>query len=872
MKNIRVASAIFVSALGGLGCSGGGVVGTHDAPPGPEGPDALDAVAPEDGGFRLDAEPEIAGLDLRDAEERTESSRCTLERCNGVDDDCDGVIDPPGSFGCQFLFEDRDADGYGSLAPAVCVCAAVYPYTAAVSGDCDDSDATVNPSTTEVCNARDDNCNGVVDEWALGTCYRDADGDGWGSLETLEACGCPPGYVERSGDCNDFNAAIHPGAEEVCNARDDDCDGETDEGLPTLLAYLDGDGDGFAAANAPAIEACAVPFGFTTPRDRDGDGVWDWDCDDSDISVYPGAPDPCDGKDNDCDGRPDRLCFRPCDGDWPFRLPFAQGNFAAQPVDLDGDGDSEVIVQDHLGFAILDHRAQVLYESSSPVPNYSRAPAVVADLDQYDQFGPETQTLEVLTGNGGRPRFYRLEPDRRVTVFEGTTAVFDASRFLAADVDRDGPVEFFAGTWCTKDAAVQVFRFDRATGEIRLVRSIADPDGRCEYGDGRFLGDLDADGVLDLVLGNGFAKATDPSSWGGRIHAMRFTDPATLAVEALCAPGACFPTDLDGLHPGAVSDLIRFPDRVLAAMHYYETAEAGAANPDRWFLLQFDLAGAFVTSEEFTVPPGIGYPTDVDDDGVEESDGRVATVGLWDLDADGVPEKVAADGNALLVSRWSAEARAFVADPLTRFKVSTSDIEVRAVADLDSDGRADVLAADADGRVFCLALGADTWNPVTSLPPHLPWYLRTNQWDPYEPDDGEDLDGDGLPDRVTRVASALTRKGAFYGYLSRPDDADYFLVNTGWNGAVCLQAPPRRNYLLEVYSFADKWTNDTHAPTADGRPDGLVWSTATGPGAKVCFHGTSVVPYRTNEYRFVVGIRSVEGFSAHRPYWLSAPK
>jgi len=86
-------------------------------------------------------------------------------------------------------------------------------------------------------------------------------------------------------DCNDADPAIHPGATEVCDNADNNCDGTIDEGF-------DADGDGFTT--------CAAP----TP-----------DCDDADPTTYPGAPEICDSKDNNCNGTIDEGLFVDLDGD-----------------------------------------------------------------------------------------------------------------------------------------------------------------------------------------------------------------------------------------------------------------------------------------------------------------------------------------------------------------------------------------------------------------------------------------------------------------------------------------------------------------------------------------------------------------------------
>ena len=93
--------------------------------------------------------------------------------------------------------------------------------------------------------------------------FPDSDGDGFGDdAKAVEACEAPAGFVARGGDCNDEDAAIHPGAAEVCDGVDNDCNGQIDdadanvEGGSTF--YRDADGDGFGDPNV-SQKACAAP-------------------------------------------------------------------------------------------------------------------------------------------------------------------------------------------------------------------------------------------------------------------------------------------------------------------------------------------------------------------------------------------------------------------------------------------------------------------------------------------------------------------------------------------------------------------------------------------------------------------------------------
>jgi hypothetical protein len=166
------------------------------------------------------------------------------EVCNGIDDNCDTQIDEGLTF--TDYFADLDLDGYGAGA-ATNACAQPTGFVT-TNTDCDDNNASANPAATEICNELDDNCDGQIDEGVQNTYYVDMDGDGYGSMNfwSIQACTAPMGFAPSSNDCADENPAINPGATEVCNTIDDNCDGQINEGFgPLTIYYADADGDGY---------------------------------------------------------------------------------------------------------------------------------------------------------------------------------------------------------------------------------------------------------------------------------------------------------------------------------------------------------------------------------------------------------------------------------------------------------------------------------------------------------------------------------------------------------------------------------------------------------------------------------------------------
>ncbi len=218
-----------------------------------------------------------------------------LETCDGLDNDCDALVDDadPSLSGGTVFYGDSDGDGYGGQQYQQVACSAPAGFVTNAD-DCDDLDASSHPGGSEVCDGVDNDCDTQVDEGVQATWYQDSDGDGYGNGSvSQESCDMPTGYVENASDCDDFDAATHPGSYEICDAVDNDCDGAVDEdAINGGIFYLDSDGDGYGSL-AGWVSACSVPSGYAANAS---------DCDDGDATVSPGGAEACNGVDSDCNG------------------------------------------------------------------------------------------------------------------------------------------------------------------------------------------------------------------------------------------------------------------------------------------------------------------------------------------------------------------------------------------------------------------------------------------------------------------------------------------------------------------------------------------------------------------------------------------
>ena len=353
------------------------------------------------------------------------------ELCNGIDDDCDGQADEdPVS---PLWYADLDDDGFGDPTTAVAACTAPTGFVADAT-DCDDTTGDVSPDAEELCNDIDDDCDGDIDIGATdatATWYLDLDGDGFGTDDTEVLACTQPGqdWVTAGGDCDDDLDHRYPGADELCNDLDDDCDDAVDEepvvDPPTW--YFDNDLDGFGTDTITLVQ-CAGPEGYANIAG---------DCDDDLDTRYPGADEYCNGIDDDCD---DLVDEEPTVGDGTWYL------------DSDGDGWGD---------------GGVALETCTPPDDY-----VLYDGDCDDS------AVDV------NPDAVEACNDR-------------------VDNDCDG-----SGNECTWADAISL-------GEVWRIQGYGHDGQGATFGRRGTTGDLDADGLVEIIWGGESAVTTDDGEMVG---------------------------------------------------------------------------------------------------------------------------------------------------------------------------------------------------------------------------------------------------------------------------------------------------------------------------------------------------------------------
>jgi hypothetical protein len=634
--------------------------------------------------------------------------------------------------------DDGDQDGYGAGAErSECLYEGL---------DCDDGDATVNPGAQELCNALDDDCDGLVDDEDDGVAgqslwYLDDDADGFGDPgASLLACAQPAGASDDRSDCDDGDPAVNPRAQELCNGVDDDCDGAVDHEDDSIADaptwYADEDGDGYGDPEQP-VSACSQPDGYVED---------DSDCHDGDDEVHPGAFDRTDGRDNDCDGDVDIVWL---DGGKGRLLGEAAGDRAgaslARVGDFDGDGLDDLLVggdeADTLasasGVAWLLSSAALpteggslsLGEAALVLESEEAGAGLACDLDRLpDADGDGRADLLVGAWAWGSTGAAFVVPSRLTgrqdveraahSVLLGEEYSRAGTRVAGGDFDGDGAPDVLVGGWMRGDeAGIAWLVHGVVPGSFSLAEADTIIEGRAP---GQALGwevanagDVDGDGLEDWLVTEPWAHDYET----GEVHLFRGGSVGVLSTgEAEATMYGRYENNHLGYRVAGGGDIDRdgYGDMLLAARDY-------GVEQGRVYVMLGPKSGSMC----------VCGGSDGSLIGAQDYDGLGSSLAFGDVNGDGLSDalfgardadRAGADSGAAYLwlgpmgggTRWADEVDA-------RFFGAAEDSElgssVALLPDLNGDGREELaLGARSDemvgvdaGAVFLLLAPVARW-------------------------------------------------------------------------------------------------------------------------------------------------------------------
>ncbi len=698
-----------------------------------------------------------------------------MERCNAIDDDCDGTVDEE-AVDASGWYADADSDGYG-IGDALVACAAPEGY-AADDQDCNDADPAVHPGADEsdCTDPTDYNCDGVVawadddldgvpacedcddgdpnrSPWLIEVCdahdvdedcdgraddedpdvsgtftwYYDGDRDRWGGRSTVDACDRPAGYAVAGGDCDDSNPDVSPSGVETCNGIDDDCDASIDEAFDSdgdgladcfdteVCDGLDNDGDGLVDDDDPDVTGTAAWY-------EDGDGDHWGSASTAQACILPPgyavAGGDCDDSNPDVSPGGVETC-NGIDDDCDASIDEA--------FDSDGDGladcfDTEVCDG-------LDNDGDGLVDDDDP--DVAGASNWYADSDG-DTFGDPGAVTAACEAPATAVADATDCDDTDGAVFPGAPEVCDDGVDSDCDGGDTAPCRY-SGTYAlegTTDAAVKLY------GEGSLD----------QFGYGLAAGmDLNGDGIGDLVVGAwGYDDGTRygaayayggplaEGSFGARPPAAAIVSGATHATYAYAAD--LFP----------VSDIDADGHDEWATVHY----NASPASTALYLYAGESTSGAMVSdADALLVETGTGaFPAG----NFAGADGGWWLTNSWDTSYRGAAtlytgttpgDRIEGEADDDLAATWVAGGDDYDGDGISDVAIGTPRHDGGVVYIVLGPTTGDLSLAAADARIRTGGLADDFGRDLDAI---------------------GDIDGDGLADLMAGAPGANSSAGAVY--------------------------------------------------------------------------------------------------------------
>jgi hypothetical protein len=456
-------------------------------------------------------------------------------------------------------------------------------------------------------------------------------------------------------DCDDFNADVNPSVDEICNGIDDDCDGDADENESTDAStwYRDADSDSYGDEST-VQRACVKPSGYVLDNG---------DCNDTDPAAFPGAPEYCDGHDDDCDGVIDEndaldvsAWFHDADGDTYGNAAVSQlacnqpASYVLNNTDCDDtDANTYPLADEFCDGHDDDCDGQIDEDTALDVSTwYADADsdgygnASVADIDCVQPTGyvadnTDCDDTDSATNPGASEYCDGHDDDCDGSVDEDSAV--DAPTWYA-DVDSDG----------FGDSATTDVECYEPTGYVSNSNDCDDTDsdtypGADEYCDGH---DDDCDGTVDE------SAAVDAAIWYADVDTDGYGDVTSTDLECYQPTGYvadatdCDDTDAD-TNPGADEYCDGHDDDCDGTVD-----EDSAVDATTWYgdLDSDGYGDSARTDESCSQPSGyVSDATDCNDGDANTYPGADEYCDGHDDDCDGVTD----ENTAIDVSIWYAD-------------------------------------------------------------------------------------------------------------------------------------------------------------------------------------------------------------------------